>query len=63
MEEKSPQQETRKLEMRWLTSKNKHSKDRNSPTHGHDIKTSHHEKRRIQMQDVGNALTIKRPTT
>ena len=40
-----------------------YSKGRKPSTHNCDIKTSNHEKRRVQMQVIGNTLEIKRPAT
>ena len=54
--------ETRKLQMRKLTSKGKYTvKGRKSSTHKYDIKLSNHEKRRVRMQDIRNTFEIKRP--
>ena len=61
-EKERPRLETRKLQMRKLTSKGKHTvKSRKSSTHKYDIKPSNHEKRRVRMQDIRNAFEIKRP--
>ena len=61
-EKERPRLETRKLQMRKLTSKGKHTvKSRKSSTHKSDIKPSNHEKRRVRMQDIRNAFEIKRP--
>ena len=38
-------------------------KGRKSLTDKYDVKTSNHEKRRVQMQDIGNAFEIKSPAT
>ena len=48
--------------MEKLTGKGKH-KGRKSYTHKYDIKPRSRGKRRIQMQDIGNAFEIKRPGT
>jgi len=57
-----PHLETRKLQMRKLTSKGKYTvKGRKSSTHKYDIKPSNHEKRRVRMQDIRNTFEIKRP--
>ena len=45
-----------------LTGKGK-DKGMKSYTKKFDIKTSNHEKRRVQMQDIGKAFEIKRPAT
>ena len=43
-----------------LTSKGKHTVNRKLSTLKHDIRDSNHEKRRVQMHDIGNAFEIKR---
>ena len=53
-------QETNKWENSLVKSD---SKDRNSSTYKYDIKTSNQEKRRVQTQDIGNRLEIKRRET
>ena len=40
-----------------------YSKDRKSSMHKYATKMRNHEKKRVQMQDTGDALAIKRPTT
>ena len=47
--------------MRMLTGKGKHSKGGKSSIHKYDIKTSSLEKRRVQMQDIADAFSIKIP--
>ena len=53
--------------MDTLTRKGKHTqahtKGRKLSIHKYDIKTSNHEKRRIEIQGMGTALEIKRPAT
>ena len=45
-------------------SKGKHTvKVGNHSQKKNDIKTSNHENRRAQMQDIGNTFEIKRPAT
>ena len=63
MEKKRPQLET-KLQIGKLNGKGEHTvKVGNHPHHKYDIKTRNCEKRRAQMQDIGNAFEIKRPAT
>ena len=67
MEKKSPQLETKILPMTRLISTGIHtvkiSKGRKSSTHKYVTKIRNHEKRKVQMQDTGSALVIKRPRT
>ena len=49
--------------MEKLTSKGKHTVKVGNHPHKYDIKTSNCEKRRAQMQGIGNAFEIKRPAT
>ena len=59
-----PQLETKILQMTGLTSKALHIvKMRNYPYTNMPPKSSNCEKRRVQMQDPGNAFVIKRPGT
>ena len=60
-EKKKPQMKTRALQMEKLTSKGREG--RKSLTHKYVIKTSTSEKRKVQMQDIVNALEIKRPAS
>ena len=53
MEKKRSQLETRK-------GKGKHILNIRNHQQANYIKTSNHEKRRVQMQDIGNALEVKR---
>ena len=46
-----------------LTGKGKHTVKEGHHPHKRDIKTINREKRRVQMQDIGNAFEIKRPAT
>ena len=57
------QLETKILQMTRLTSKGIYSKGRKSSTHKYATKIRNHVKRRVQMQDNGDARAIKRPTT
>ena len=50
-------------QMTRLTSKGIHSKGKKSSTHKYANKIRNREKRRIQMQDTGDALAVKRLTT
>ena len=49
--------------MRKFTGKGRHCKGRKSSSHNYDIKTSSHERRKVQMQDSGDAFAIKRLET
>ena len=50
--------------MTRLTSKGIYiySKNMKSSTHNYATKIRNHKKKRVQMQDTGDALAIKRPT-
>ena len=60
---KMPQPETKIPQMTSLTSKGIYSKDTKSSMHNYGTRIRNREKRRVQMQDTGDALAIKRPTT
>ena len=48
---------------RWENSDKGKHKDSKPPSDKCNIKTSNNEKRRVQMQDIGNAFEIKKPAT
>ena len=49
--------------MEKLTGKGKHTLKVGNRLHTNDIRASNGEKRRAQMQDIGNVFEIKRPAT
>ena len=63
MERKRPQGETRKSQMTKLTGKGTHIAKVGNHPHTNRPPTRKHEERRVQMQDAGDALAIKRPAT
>ena len=60
---KRSQLEIRKLQLGKLTGGDRHTIKVENHPHKYDIKTSKHEKRKVQMQDTGNAFEIKGPAT
>ena len=64
MEKKRPQLETKIPQMIWFTGKGIYIvKVGNHLSTIHAIKIRNREKRRVQMQDTGDALAVKRTTT
>ena len=64
MEKRRPQLETKNITNDKAHQKmHTYSKGRKSSTHEYATKIRNHDKRRVQSQDTGDALAIKRPTT